>query len=78
MKLYMSTDGKSLIGDCKASRNLVHVEKVLSGFMDKNKKKLYEKMHGRYVARKLSVREMHDDENGTGVDVSSHPSSIPL
>ena len=30
--------------------------------MDKNKKKLYEKMHGRYVTRKLSVGEMHDDE----------------
>ena len=62
MKWYVSTDGKSLIGDYKASRNLVDLEKALSGFVDKNKKKLYEKMHGRYVARKLSVREMHDDE----------------
>ena len=58
----MSTDGKSLISDYKASRNLVDPEKALSGFVDKNKKKLYKKMHGRYVARKLSVREMHDDE----------------
>ena len=62
MKWYMSTDCKSMIGDCKASRNLVDPEKALSGFMDKNKKKLYKKMHGRYVARKLSVREMHDDK----------------
>ena len=62
MKWYMSTDGKSLISDYKASRNLVDPEKALSGFVDKNKKKLYKKMHGRYVARKLSVREMHDDE----------------
>ena len=62
MKWYVSTDGKSLIGDYKASRNLVDPEKALSGFVDKNKKKLYEKMHGRYVARKLSVREMRDDE----------------
>ena len=62
MKWYMSANGKSLIGDFKASRNLVDPEKALSGFVDKNKKKLYEKMHGRYVARKLSVREMHDDE----------------
>ena len=62
MKWYMSTDGKSLIGDYKASRNLVDPEKALSGFVDKNKKKLYEKMLGRYVARKLSVREMCDDE----------------
>ena len=62
MKWYMSTDGKSLIGDYKASRNLVDLEKALSGFVDKNKKKLYKKMHGRYVTRKLSVREMHDDE----------------
>ena len=62
MKWYMSTDGKSLIGDYKASRNLVDPEKALSGFVDKNKKKLYEKMHGRYVMRKLLVREMHDDE----------------
>ena len=30
--------------------------------MDMNKKKLYEKMDGRYVARKLSISEMHDDE----------------
>ena len=52
MKWYMSTGGKSLIGDYKASRNLVDLEKALSGFVDKNKKKLYEKMHGRYVARK--------------------------
>ena len=59
--MYVSTDGKSLIGDYKASRNLVEPEKALSGFVDKNKK-LYEKMHGRYVVRKLSVREMHDDE----------------
>ena len=62
MKWYVSTDGKSLIGDYKASRNLVDLEKALSGFVDKNKKKLYEKMHGRYVMRKLSVREMCDDE----------------
>ena len=62
MKWYMSTDGKSLIGDYKASRNLVDPEKALSGFVDKNKKKLYEKMHGRYVTRKLLVREIHDDE----------------
>ena len=62
MKWYMSTDGKSLIGDYKASRNLVDPEKALGGFVDKNKKKLYEKMHGRYVVRKLSVREMCDDE----------------
>ena len=62
MKWYMSTDGKSLIVDYKASRNLVDLENALSGFMDKNKKKLYEKMHGRYVMRKLLVREMHDDE----------------
>ena len=62
MKWYVSTDGKSLIGDYRASRNLVDPEKALSGFVDKNKKKLYEKMHGRYVARKLSVREMRDDE----------------
>ena len=62
MKWYVSTDGKSLIGDYKASRNLVDPEKARSGFVDKNKKKLYEKMHGRYVVRKLSVREMHDDE----------------
>ena len=61
MKWYVSTDGKSLIGDYKASRNLVDLEKVLSGFIDKNKKKLY-KMHGRYVMRKLLVREMHDDK----------------
>ena len=54
MKWYMSTDGKSLIGDYKV--------RALSGFADKNKKKLYEKMHGRYVTIKLSVREMHDDE----------------
>ena len=52
MKWYISTDGKSLIGDYKAPRNLVDLEKALSGFMDKNKKKLYEKMHGRYVMRK--------------------------
>ena len=58
MKWYVSTDGKSLIGDYKASRNLVDLEKALSGFADKNKKKLYEKMHGRYVMRKLSVREI--------------------
>ena len=44
MKWYMSTDGKSLIGDYKASRNLVDPEKALSGFMDKSKKKLYKKM----------------------------------
>ena len=62
MKWYVSTDGKSLIGDYKASRNLVYPEKALSGFVDKNKKKLYKKMHGRYVVRKLSVREMRDDE----------------
>ena len=62
MKWYVSTDGKSLIGDYKASRNLVDPEKALSAFVDKNKKKLYEKMHGRYVARKLLVREMRDDE----------------
>ena len=62
MKWYVSTDGKSLIGDYMASRYLVDPEKALSGFVDKNKKKLYEKMHGRYVARKLLVREMHDDE----------------
>ena len=62
MKWYVSTDGKSLIGDYKASRNLVDLEKALSGFVDKKKKKLYEKMHGRYVTRKLSVREMRDDE----------------
>ena len=62
MKWYISTDGESLICDYKASRNLVDPEKALSGFVDKNKKKLYEKMHGRYVARKLSVMEMHDDE----------------
>ena len=62
MKWYVSTDGKSLIGDYKASRNLVDPEKALSGFVDKNKKKLYEKMHGRYVARKLLAREMRDDE----------------
>ena len=62
MKWYVSTDGKGLIGDYKASRNLVDPEKALSGFVDKNKKKLYEKMHGRYVTRKLLVREMHDDE----------------
>ena len=62
MKWYVSRDGKSLIGDYKASRNLVDLEKALSGFVDKNKKKLYEKMHGRYVMRKLSVREMRDDE----------------
>ena len=40
MKWYMSTDGKSLIGDYKSSRNLVDPEKALSGFVDKNKKKL--------------------------------------
>ena len=51
-----------LIGDYKASRNLVDPEKALRGFVDKNKKKLYEKMHGRYVMRKLLVREMHDDK----------------
>ena len=51
-----------LIGDYKASRNLVDPEKALSGFVDKNKKKLYEKIHGRYVMRKLLVREMHDDK----------------
>ena len=62
MKWYVSTDGKSLIGDYKASRNLDDPEKAQSGFVDKNRKKLYEKMHGRYVARKLSVREMRDDE----------------
>ena len=62
LKWYMSTDGKSLIGEYKASRNLVDPEKALSGFVDKNEKKLYEKMHGRYVTRKLSVREMHDDK----------------
>ena len=62
MKWYVSTDGQSLIGDYKALRNLVDPEKVLSGFMDKNKKKLFEKMHGRYVTRKLSVREKHDDK----------------
>ena len=62
MKWYVSTDGKSLIGDYKASGNLVDPEKVLSGFMDKNKKKLYKKMHGRYVARNLLVREMCDDK----------------
>ena len=62
MKWYMSRDGKSLIGDYKASRNLVDLEKALSGFVDKNKKKLYEKMHGSYFMRKLSVREMRDDE----------------
>ena len=62
MKWYMSTNGKCLIGDFKASRNLVDLEKALSGFVDKNKKKLYEKMHGRYVIRKLLVREMCDDE----------------
>ena len=62
MKWYMSTDGKSLIGDYKASRNLVDLEKALSGFVGKNKKKLYEKMHGRYVTRKLLVREMCDDK----------------
>ena len=62
MKWYMSTDGKSLIGDYKASRNLVDLEKALSSFVDKNKKKLYEKTHGRYVMRKLLVREMHDDK----------------
>ena len=62
MKWYMSTDGKSLIGDYNASRNLVDLEKALSGFVDKNMKKLYEKMHGRYVVRKLSVREMRDDK----------------
>ena len=62
MKWYVSTDGKSMIGDYKASRNLVDLEKALSGFVDKNKKKLYEKMHRRYLERKLSVREMHDDE----------------
>ena len=53
MKWYMPTDGKSLIGDYKASRNLVDLEKALRGFVDKNKKKLYEKMHGRYVMRKF-------------------------
>ena len=62
MKWYMSTNGKSLIRDYKASSNLVDQEKVLSGLVDKNKKKLYEKMHGRYVTRKLLVREMHDDK----------------
>ena len=62
MKWYMSTDGKSLIGDYKASRNLVYLEKALSGFVDKNKKKLYENLHGRYVTRKLLVTEMCDDE----------------
>ena len=60
MKWYMSIDDKSLTGDYKASRNLVDPEKALSGFVDK--KKLYKKMHGRYVTRKLLVREMHDDE----------------
>ena len=60
MKWYVSTDGKSVIGDYKASRNLVDLEKVLSGFVDKNK--LYEKMHGRYFMRKLLVREMYDDQ----------------
>ena len=49
MKWFVSTDGKSSIGDYKASRNLVDPEKALSGFVDKNKQKLYEKMHGRYV-----------------------------
>ena len=53
MKWYMSADGKSLIGDYKASRNLVDLEKALRGFVDKNKKKVYEKMHGRYVMRKF-------------------------
>ena len=62
MKWYVSRDGKRLIGDYKASRNLVELEKALSGFVDKNKKKLYKEMHGRYVARKISVREMHDDK----------------
>ena len=62
MKWYVSTDGKSLIGDYKASTNLVDLEKALSGFMDKNKKTLYKKMHGRYVMRKLLVWEMCDDE----------------
>ena len=56
MKWYVSTGGKSLIGDYKASRNLVDLEKALSGFVDKNKKKLYEKMPARYVTSKLSVR----------------------
>ena len=46
---------KSLIGDYKASRNLVDPEKALSGFMDKNKKKLYEKMHGRYVVKSYQL-----------------------
>ena len=62
IKWYMSTDGKSLIGDYKASKNLVDQEKALSGFVDKNKKKLYKKMQGRSIMRKLSVREMHDDK----------------
>ena len=62
LKWYVSTDGKRLIGDYKASRSLVDLEKALSGFVDKNKKKLYKKMHGRYVTRKLLVREMYDDE----------------
>ena len=62
LKWYVSTDGKSSIGDYKASRNLVDPEKALSGFVDMNKKKLYKKMHGRYVTRNVSVREMHDDE----------------
>ena len=62
MKWYVSTDGKSLIGDYRAPRNWVDLEKALSGFVGKNKKKLYEKMHGKYVVRKLSVREMCDDK----------------
>ena len=62
MKWYMSIDDTSLTGDYKASRNLVDPEKALSGFVEKNKKTLYKKMHGRYVTRKLLVTEMHDDE----------------
>ena len=62
MKWYMSTDGESLIGDYKATRNVVDPEKALGGSVDKNKKKLYKKMHGRYVSKELLVREMCDDK----------------
>ena len=76
---YVSTDGKSLIGDYKASRNLVDLEKARSGFVDKNKEMLYKKMHGRYVMRKVLVREMCDDETEQVLmHQSSHPFSIPM
>ena len=77
MKWYMSTDAKSLIGDYKASRNLVDSEKALSGLWIRTRRSSMRRCMGG-MSRESYQLGRCVMMKGTGVDMSSHPSSIPL